>query len=255
MATSVSFRTPGLASLFPGLLMAESTRHGGVSPAPFHSLNLGLNTADDPAHVAANHVLFFQRLGVEPGRVASSHQVHGSAILTVRTPGRVEGYDALITNEPDLFLTVTVADCTPVLLVDPVRRAVAAIHAGWRGTAARITAHTLEAMQTTFGTRPGDCYAYIGTCIDACSFEVGPEVADAFAPAHRRFDADQGRHFVDLKAANRHQLTQAGLPAAQIETSPYSTVLHHADYFSYRREGGHTGRMLAVVGFRARSAP
>ncbi len=244
-----------MAAQFPDLLAAESTRHGGVSPAPFASLNLGLNTADNPAHVEINRTRFFQSFGIAPDRVASSHQVHGDEVLIATGPGRYSGYDALVTNERDLYLTVTVADCTPILLFDPVQKAVGAVHAGWRGTAADIALKTLRTMQEAFGTRPADCLAYIGTCIDECSFEVGPEVAEAFTEEHRRFDAAKNRFYVDLKAANRAQLIAGGLPEARIEVSPFSTVLHNAEYFSYRLEGGQTGRMLALIGLRSIPVP
>ncbi|MCB0627330.1 MAG: laccase domain-containing protein, partial [Saprospiraceae bacterium] len=121
---------------------------------------------------------------------------------------------------------------------------------GWRGTVARIVAKTLAEMSATFGTDPRDCLAYVGTCIDECEFEVGPEVAEQFDPAFVRWDELRAKHFVDLKAANRAQLLDAGLPALQIEVSPYCTVQHNADYFSYRAEQGRTGRMLALIGWR-----
>jgi YfiH family protein len=141
-----------------------------------------------------------------------------------------------------------VADCTPILILDTATRAVAAIHAGWRGTEAQIVRKTLEAMQLEFGTQAKNCWAYVGTCIDECSFEVGPEVAEQFDPAFKRYDA--GRYFVDLKRANSAQLQAFGVPADQIETSPYSTVLHVEDYFSYRKEKGQTGRMLCAIGWK-----
>jgi polyphenol oxidase len=242
--------TPPIFDPFPNLVAAESTRHGGVSPAPFASLNLGLNTTDAPENVAENRLRFFRALGIDPARVASSNQVHGVEILTVTEPGRYDGYDALITNQPDLFLTVTVADCVPVLIVDPARRAVAAVHAGWRGTVGQIVSRTLAALHAQFGTEPSDCTAWVGTCIDDCAFEVGPEVAKQFALDFQRFDTEKDRYFIDLKAANVRQLTDAGVLPENIGVSPYSTVTHNADYYSYRLEGGQTGRMLAGIGLR-----
>jgi polyphenol oxidase len=242
------FRTPSLLARHPGLLAAESTRHGGVSPAPFVSLNLGGSTADAPAHIAENRRRFHAALGLPPDRTASSHQVHGCEVLTVTQPGHHTGYDALVTNQPNVFLVVTVADCTPVLLYDPVQRAVAAVHAGWRGTAGGIVTKVLDRMQEAYGTRPSDCIGYIGTCIDECSFEVDADVADHFAPDHKRFDVGLRKYFVDLKAANAAQLRRAGVPVGQLEISAYSTVLHNHDYFSYRKENGQTGRMQAIIG-------
>jgi YfiH family protein len=245
------YRRPGIFAALPQLIAAESTRHGGLSQGNYSSLNLGLSTDDDPGVVAQNRQFFFQHLGIDPTQVASAHQVHGESIWQVEAAGRAEGYDALVSNVPNVFLSVTVADCTPILITDPGSRAVAAIHAGWRGTAAEIVAKTLAQLQEAYGTHPADCYAYIGTCIDECSFEVNADVADYFAAEYKRWDEALQKYFVDLKAANFAQLLRGGVPAQQIEVSPYSTVLHNADFFSYRKEKGVTGRMLNVIGYRA----
>ena len=244
------FRVPAIFNFFPGLISAESTRHGGVSLAPYHSLNLGGSTLDNPEHVLKNNHLFFTALDVPFRNVAKSHQIHGAEILTVLKSGRYEGYDALITNISGIQLAVTVADCTPILIFDPIKKAVAAIHAGWRGTVLEIVSKTVKAMQKEYGTNPSDCLAYVGTCIDECSFEVGQEVAMNFADAYKRLDQEKSKFFVDLKSANRDQLLSVGLHPKNIEVSAYSTVLNNTDYFSYRLEQGITGRMLATIGFK-----
>ena len=244
------YTSPAIFTDFPQLIVAESTRHGGVSPAPFASLNLGINTQDNSEHVAENRRRFVNAIGAGTYLVAFSHQVHGTDVLYTTEPGRFEGYDALITNQPGLLIGVTVADCVPILIYDRQHQAVAAIHAGWRGTAGGIVRKTLAAMQEHFGTSAGDCYAYVGTCIDECSFEVGPEVAAQFAPAFKRTAAGTGKDYIDLKRANAKSLTDFGIPHEQIAVSPYSTVLNNDDYFSYRAEKGQTGRMLAVIGLK-----
>ena len=242
------FYRPAIFDPFPWLVAAESDRHGGVSVAPYYSLNLGKNTDDDPAHVLENRRRFCAALGFRADQLAISKQVHGDGVLVVHASGTAEGYDALVTNRPGILLGVSVADCPPILIFDQKNRAVAAIHAGWRGTAAGIVTKTLAVMAAHFGTIGADCRAYVGTCIDECSFEVGEEVAAAFADEFKRFDVARGRFFVDLKKANAAQLLAFGVPATWIEISPYSTVLHNADYFSHRQEQGRTGRMLAVIG-------
>ncbi len=234
-----------------GLIAAHSTRLGGVSKGPYASLNLGLHTDDDPAAVDENRRRFFGDLGIEPGQVAGAYQVHGCQVAEVERPGQLEGYDALVTDRPGVYLTVTVADCTPILVADPVRRAVAAIHAGWRGTVAGIAGKALETMRDRFGTDPAACLAWIGPCIDACTFEVDADVADHFEGRFKKWDPERKKFFVDLKAANRAQLLEAGLPPDRVEVSPLATVIQVDRFFSHRAEGGHTGRMLALIGWRS----
>jgi YfiH family protein len=243
-------RVPSLFAPFPSLIAAESTRHGGVSAAPFASLNLGINTDDSADNVNENRRRFFQDIGADSFGFASSLQVHGTSIYRAEEAGRVEGYDALITNRPGLLIGVTVADCVPILIYDRKNQAVAAIHAGWRGTVGGIVTTTLATMAQEFGTTGTDCYGYVGTCIDTTAFEIGAEVADQFDPVYLHTHPVSGNVCADLKSANANLLRQFGVPATQIAISAFSTVLHNADYFSYRAEQGQTGRMLAVIGIR-----
>lgn len=239
---------PLIFSQFSNLVAAESTRRGGVSKTPFASLNLGINTDDKLENVCKNRRVFFEQLGISETQFASSYQVHGDKVQVVTAPGRSEGFDALITNQPNVFVGVTVADCTPILVYDTQRQAVGAIHAGWRGTVAQIVLKTLQTMQAVYGTQPAHCYAYIGTCIDVCSFEVGEEVSEQFSNEFKRFDTTLEKYLIDLKKANAAQLEAFGVPTSQIEISSFSTVTHNEYYFSYRLEKGQTGRMLAVIG-------
>lgn len=242
------FRAPAWAAQFPDLAVAESTRHGGVSPAPYQSLNLGWSTEDAPENTAENRRRFAEALGFGELQMASSHQVHGNEVLKVMSPGRYDGYDALITQEPGILLAVSVADCVPVLIYDPANKAIAAIHAGWRGAATGIVAKTIAQMHSEFQTNPADCFAFIGTCIDECSFEVNVDVADHFAEDFKRWDPALNKFFVDLKNANKSQLLTAGLSENRIEISPFSTVIHNEDYFSHRKEKGITGRFTGAIG-------
>lgn len=239
---------PAIFAPFTKLVAGQSTRHGGVSPAPWHSLNLGKSTGDDPDNVVENRRRFCAALGFSPEQMAWSKQVHGDQVRLVTAPGGAEGYDALITNVPGILLAVSVADCTPILIYDTQNNAVAAIHAGWRGTVAGIVATTLAQMAAAYGTSGAHCRAYVGACIDECCFEVGDDVAAAFADAFKRFDPDRGKYFVDLKKANAAQCLDFGIPPGQIEVSPFSTVTDNRDFFSHRQEKGVTGRGLAVVG-------
>lgn len=249
-ATQVMFRTPHWAVPFPSLAVGETTRHGGISPAPYHSLNLGWNTPDAVENVTENRRRLLASLGFQPEQLASTRQVHSSEVMIVDQPGRYDGFDALITAHPGIILSVSVADCTPILVCDPKTKAIAAIHAGWRGTVGGIVSKAVGLMQSRLGANPSDCFAFIGTCIDECSFEVDADVADHFTTDFKRWDEGLQKFFIDLKAANHRQLLEAGIPAAQIEVSPYSTVLHNEDYFSHRKEKGITGRFSGMIGWR-----
>lgn len=238
---------PGIFDNEP-VIAAQSTRLGGVSPVPFYSMNLGLSVNDEELNVLKNRELFFGGLGIPTARLAKSHQVHGTDVLVVRQPGSSEKYDAQITNIPDIFLVASVADCTPVLVFDTKNKAVAAVHAGWRGTVGGIVQKTLARMQQEYGTHGSDCKAFIGACISAKNFEVGDDVAQHFDASLKRFDAEKQKWLVDLKAANRQQLLAAGLKPENIEVSEYCTVENNDLFFSHRKEKGRTGRMMVVIG-------
>ncbi len=240
-----------LAQKFPHLVMLESRRNGGVSEAPYSSLNLGLNTRDDIRKVNENRKIFFEGLNISTSQVAGGLQVHETEVLKVEQGGWYSGYDGFITNKKDLFLSVGIADCTPILIFDPVTESAGAAHAGWRGTVAKIVPNVLKEMQHHYGTNVKDCYAFIGTCIDAGHFEVGQEVADQFKPEFVQMFSGKSKPHIDLKSANRDQLLEMGVLPENIEISPFSTVINNDLYFSYRKENGQTGRMLAVIGIRS----
>ena len=167
---------------------------------PYSSLNLGLNTDDKPENILENRKRFFECLGIKMSRVTQSYQVHKDKILKVTRSKIYEGYDALITENSNTFLSVTVADCTPVLIYDAKNQAVAAIHAGWKGTVLDITAKTLQKMSDEFKTNPKDCYVYVGTCIYENSYEVGEDVAAEFAVGDDVLLSTQHLKLADSKA-------------------------------------------------------
>lgn len=244
------YHVPDIFKAIPGLIAAESNRQGGVSPAPFDSLNLGLSTPDDPQHIAENRKIFFNALGIGMEQVVHSHQIHSDEVLIAGEAGHYSGYDAIIIAKAALFAAVTTADCVPVLICDPVRKVAAAIHAGWPGSRLRLVGKTLRIMQQDFGTRPSDCFVRIGPCIDAGVYEVGDEVARWFDEAHKVFYPEKGKYHLRLKAANVSQLLEFGVPADQISVSPDCTFQRPDMYFSHRRDRGQTGRMLSVIGWR-----
>lgn len=193
---------------------------------------------------------FLISLGIDANQLAFSHQVHGNKVLIADKPLSSEGYDAIITNQKNVFVCVTIADCTPVLIYDARNKAVAAIHAGWRGTVANIVTETLNTMHQQYGTKGEDCLAFIGACISHKNFEVGDEVAVHFSEDEKEYHADKKKYYVDLKLANKKQLMKFGIKEANIEISKYCTVEDNAQFYSYRLEKGKTGRMLALIGMK-----
>lgn len=238
---------PDLFTGLPGVAAGFSTRHGGVSTAPFDSLNLGLSTGDAREQVLENRRRLCAALGFAPDHLAIAGQVHGDRIKIVTEPGLFPGYDALVTRVPGILLCISAADCAAVLLADPEARVVGACHSGWRGTVARIAPQTVEAM-TAHGAERHRIRAYISPCIGAEHFEVGPEVAARFDAAYVRRYPDREKPYVDLKAAIAAQLREAGLADAAVEVAPHCTYAGTDDFFSYRAENGETGRMMGCIG-------
>jgi len=226
----------------PHLIHGFSTRKGGVSKPPFHSLNMGLNTSDQPDNIRQNHLRFFRTLHIPEDRLNIPVQVHGDHIVHVESAGPVPDTDGLISNTPGLFLVIQLADCVPVYLYDQENRAVGLIHAGWRGSSRHIAKKAVHMMQQVFSSRPENMLALIGPSIGPCCYQVGSETAGQFDPAFIRKD------HLDLWAVNYHQLTDAGIPAGQIEVSRLCTSCHENWFFSHRRDKGKTGRMMAVLG-------
>jgi len=270
-----------------------STRPGGASSLEGKpALNLGFTEWDQRERVTANREKFAAAVGARGMELVALRQFHSDVIYLAASSNGDEApnsdapkadapkADALITNIPGLLLGVQTADCVPILLADTRRRAVAAVHAGWRGTLARIVQKTLGRMRMEFGTRVRDVVAAVGPSIGGGCYEVGPEVAQAFAtqfpPAAEWFDGPfeqlaygeeplwlpwltmmppghvppPPRVQLDLRAANRWQLADAGVPEKQIDVSDLCTACRTDLLFSYRREGAKTGRLMAVIGLR-----
>ncbi|HEX7070283.1 MAG TPA: peptidoglycan editing factor PgeF [Rhodothermales bacterium] len=233
-------------SRLPGVVAAFSTRRGGASTAPFASLNLGLRLAGEDEQVYGNLARFFGEFGIDPEQIATAEQVHGAGVARVSTPGKYAGVDALVTDVTGLPLCIATADCAAVLLADPQARAVGACHSGWRGTVANIVSNTVHEM-TALGAERGRIQAFVSPCISAANFEVGEEVAAQFDPRYVIRHESYARPHVDLKAVLRDQMEDAGIPAPAMEFSPFCTVEHTDLFYSYRAEGGRTGRMLGFV--------
>ncbi|MGQ9511617.1 peptidoglycan editing factor PgeF [Thermodesulfitimonas sp.] len=242
----------------PWLGHAFTTRLGGVSEGPFATLNLGFTVGDVPERVLVNRRLLATALGYDPARMVAGRQVHGEkvAVVTVREAGAgacrpetaLDATDGLTTSEAGLALMVFFADCVPVLLADMVKRVIAVVHAGWRGTAREITRRALGVMAANLQVAPAHCVAAIGPAIGPCCYEVDEPVAAVFRPWGEKVTWRQGDKWrVDLWEANRETLIAAGIPPEQIAVIRLCTCCHPELFFSYRRDGVKTGRMAGVI--------
>ena len=282
----------------PWLVHAFGTRRGGDSPFPSTSLNWGFPDRRD--QVEQNRRRFLRQIGAQNCSLATVRQVHSCHAFVVAANGtgqveyRLPGVpstqptatsppagDALITAAAGLLLTVRTADCLPVLLVDPARRVVAAVHAGWRGALERVIEKAVGDLRLAFGSDPQQLLAVLGPSIRACCYEVGEEVVEAF---HGRFataglffrtvphrpEAPTDRHVIpflsahppghapeqvpathlDLVAVAEHQLTSAGVTPSRISVADYCTACRTDLFFSHRKEGGRAGRQMAANGIR-----
>lgn len=235
-------------SKYPTIISGISTRAGGVSPSPL-GLNLSFKVGDAEENVNNNRALFFGGLGIDSARVVYPGQVHGSNVVDPPGAGRVESCDALVTNKTDLFLAVSIADCLPILLFDPVARCVAAVHSGWRGSVAQILHKAVTQLSEWFASRPADLVAFLGPSAGVCCYQVGEEVVHQFP---HQFVARNypGNPHLDLRGFNREILLEAGVPSLAIEVSSHCTICD-TQFHSYRRDGAASGRMLAVIGMKS----
>ncbi len=239
-----------------------SPRLGGLSAAPYATLNLGLKSGDDPDKVRLNRDLFCQAVGVDFTRALTCQQVHGDHIhlASASDAGRgarnhsaaIPATDAIITDQPGLPLMLFFADCVPVLIYDPVRRAIGLSHAGWKGTVARVAAKTVRAMGEHYGTQPADCLVGIGPSIGPCCYEVDAPVLEAlqasFPDTWRDLVVPRGdKWLLDLWHTNRHQLEEIGVPGSHIDISGVCTAENTELFYSHRAENGVTGRHGAII--------
>lgn len=231
------------------------TRQGGVSDAPWDSLNLGGNVGDLPTNVRYNHELMYAALNVRGDRACTVWQVHSADVLIAHAPVRgrrwLAAADALITDRVDVPLSMRFADCVPLMFFDSVRGVIGIAHAGWRGTVQGIASNTVRAMTQAYGSHPEDIQAGIGPSIGVAHYQVGEEVVKAveayFGKANGliRRDPGDGTAYLDLWAANRLDLERVGVE--QIEIAGICTAEQVDEFFSHRKEKGRTGRFGAVI--------
>jgi YfiH family protein len=233
----------------PNCVVAVTSRCGGVSVSPYDQLNLGRSTGDRPEAVSENRRRVLSALGFDPARVATAGQVHGTGIAVARAPGLHPESDCLVSSERDLALAVSAADCLPLIYC--AGDAVAVAHSGWRGTAAGMPHAALHAVLALAGAAASAARVFLGPCIGCCCYRIQADVADRFPDAvvARR----EGGLFLDLAAAARRQLEQAGVPRGAILDPPACTSCESVWCFSHRRDRGLTGRHWGIAG-RLRAA-
>jgi polyphenol oxidase len=232
-------------SAVPHVVHGISTREGGVSEGRCASLNVSYTVGDATENVDENMRRLADSLGTQREHFMWPYQVHGRAVTVVdaSTPLR-ERCDVLITRTAERTLLLRYADCTPILLADTRRKAVAAVHAGWRGSAVRAAAAAVGAMQKAFGSRSQDVVAGIGPAIGPCCYEVGEDVFKAFADRPQLISNRK----LDLWEANRQALLEVGVPAENIEISGICTQCRSEEFFSHRaNQGQPAGRFAGAI--------
>ena len=244
-----------------GVAHGFSTRLGGVSQGMWESLNLGVSRGDDPDHVRENYRRFLAVIGAKGDAIAACSQVHGAVVRNITSADVItDPYDktaaeadGLITAIPGVILTVYTADCIPVLLYDPKRRVIAALHAGWRGTAAGIVTVAVGQMASVYGTDPADILAAVGPGIGPDCFETHEDVPNAMTAAMAGGVLpfiqlkDNGKFAVDLKGINAKRLELAGVLRSRIAVCGECTSCLEDKYWSHRRQGTQRGSMASMI--------
>jgi YfiH family protein len=251
---SVPYYTFESLDAFPELFHAVFTRRGGVSPAPWDSLNLGWTVGDEETRVEENYRRVAQVAGMAREALTTTWQVHGNVILEANAAhrgGSLGKADGLITKVSGIPLLQRYADCTPIIVYDPEHRAVGIAHAGWQGVVNRTAEALVQAMIDAYESRPQELIGVVGPAIGPCCYEVGPEVVAAIRATQH--DPDQllgpsqrpGHAYLDMWDANARQLRDAGLEA--VEVAGLCTACHTDIFFSHRGDRGKSGRFGAVV--------
>lgn len=243
-----------------GVTAFSSTRHGGYSKGNYAEFNINSYCGDNSNDIIENRKALCQLLGIDDNKLIMPHQVHKTCTLCIDSEflslpaserqQRLEGFDAIMTDITEVCIGVSTADCIPLLIYDMQHHAVSAIHAGWRGTVARIAEKTIAAMTAAYGTRPEQLRAQIGPGIGLDSFEVGDEVYETFLHADFNMPAisrHEGKWHINLPECNRQQLIATGIPPESISVSQTCTFLHSDHYFSARKMGIQSGRIFTGI--------
>lgn len=248
---------------FSELNYCFTTRIGGVSTGECESLNLSWKRRDSEENVRENHRRMAQAMGIREESIVFVRLTHGDRVLcadkSMRNNGNwwadiPQGYDAVITRDTDTTLLARTADCGTVLLYDPVKRAIGAVHSGWKGTVAGIIPNTVEAMKAQYGCNPKDITAVCGPSICANCFKVHNDCAEKFFEVFGRGDYTKelpdGRYSIDMWSIMRSQLEKSGIMPCNISMADACSCCDEENFFSHRRGAGRSGIMLAVIQLR-----
>ena len=257
----VSYQSTKLAKR--GVPHGFSTRIGGVSSGAYGTLNLGVSSSGPKAtpaegdrreNIVENFRRFAAAVGLPDRDFAKAHQVHGPGVHCVGSANRgvIPEADAIITEQPDIAVSIRIADCVPILISSADGKVVAGVHAGWRGVVSGVVPATLIQLAKEHGIMPGETVAAIGPCIGVEHFEVGHEVADAFVAAGLggAVVRGEGKPHIDLALAVFEQLIDSGVAVDAIDVGPLCTYANELDFYSHRRDRGVTGRLIAMIGVK-----
>ncbi len=253
-----------LLEQFTEIIHFCTTRQGGVSEGNFGSFNISPYSGDNAENQAINLNRLAEKINLPNQSIIFPFQTHGNKVLIIdkdfinkKTSDKellLAGKDALITNIPGVCIGVTTADCVPIILYDPIRKVTAVAHAGWRGTSKQIVQHTIHTMTKSFLCKVTDIYAVIGPSISLEAYQVGEEVYENFKsagfPVFDIFKTIDSNLHLDLWKANEWLLEQSGVPSTQIQISGLCTFYNNADFYSARKLGIKSGRMLSGICIR-----
>lgn len=250
-------------SHYQGIRHFVSTRTGGFSDPPFDSLNLGFHVGDDPEHVLKNRKRLAATIGIPLDHATIGRQIHSGNVTIISEESRGKGCahhngainatDAMVTAVPDICVMILVADCVPMLFLDPVRRVIGVAHAGWNGTLQCVAQNTVRVMEKAFGSSPQDIVVGMGPSIGPCCYEVGPEVISRIQSTFHTTkeyivnESKDGKGYFDLWKANLKQLLHAGVEGNNIEMAQRCTCHNPELFFSHRHQKGDTGRFGAGI--------
>ena len=234
---------------YHNLLHAFSTRRGGYSQSVFSSLNLGLSTADEKHIILQNRASYFSDLGISEDRLVIPKQVHSDNVRVVTCPGIYANCDALITREKNMYLTVQTADCFPVFLFDAVKEVCGLVHSGWRSTAQNIVGKTLKAMITHLKCDPANINSAIGPGVQQSCYQVDQKTSEYF-PQNFLAPDITNHYLLNIQAVIVEQLKKSGVLDEQIEIDGRCTHCERDTFYSYRRDGAQSGRMMGVIGLK-----